>query len=110
MAPGTLKRGAVRRRRATSGPDLGLRDASEGKEKRHVRKAADTGTFSPLATVLREALVRARGMKAAFVYGSAATGQDTPQNAIELMVISDASYGDCFGGLLSAERLLKCQI
>src|SRR5262245_46691737 len=63
-----------------------------------------------LVLTLIGALVRARGMKAAFVYGSAAKAQYGPQSDVNLMVIGDVTYADCFAGLLNAEKLLKRRI
>lgn len=61
-----------------------------------------------LVLTLREALARAPGIKAAFVYGSVANGRDTAASDIDLMVIgADVTYADCFAGLLTAENLLK---
>jgi predicted nucleotidyltransferase len=61
-----------------------------------------------LVLALRQALARARGIKAAFVYGSVAQGRETAASDIDLMVIgADVTYADCFGGLLDAENLLK---
>ena len=64
-----------------------------------------------LVLILREALARALRIKVAFVYGSAAQAQDGAQSDIDLMVIGDGvTYGDCFAGLMNAERLLKRRI
>jgi|ERR1043166_6496114 predicted nucleotidyltransferase len=64
-----------------------------------------------LVLALREALVRVRGLKAAFVYGAAADGRDTAASAIDLMLIGDNQpYADCFAGLLDAENLLRRRI
>jgi predicted nucleotidyltransferase len=74
-------------------------------------KAAVSLRVQPqLVLTLREALVRARGLQAAFVYGPAAQAQHRPESDIDLMVIGDECYADCFAGLLDAEKLLKRRI
>src|SRR5688572_1680971 len=59
---------------------------------------------SGLADVLRAALTPvAPGIRAAFVYGSIAKGQDTASSDIDLMVVSDClTYADLFGALEKA--------
>jgi predicted nucleotidyltransferase len=54
-----------------------------------------------LAEPLREALARiTSGLRAAFVYGSVAKGEDTSASDIDLMVISDRlTYADVFGAV-----------
>ena len=56
---------------------------------------------SGLADVLREALTAlARDVRAAFVYGSIAKGEDTAASDIDLMVVSDRlTYADLFAVL-----------
>jgi predicted nucleotidyltransferase len=63
---------------------------------------------SGLADVLREALVPlARNVRAAFVYGSIAKGEDTAASDIDLMVISDRlTYADLFEALEEASTRL----
>jgi predicted nucleotidyltransferase len=58
---------------------------------------------------LRAALApRAERIKAAFVYGSVAKGEDTAASDIDLMVIGDdLTYTDFFDGLQGAQRTLK---
>lgn len=63
-----------------------------------------------LVLALRQALAAAPGVRSAFVHGSIVTGEQSATSAIELVVIGDASYADCFGGLLNVERLLKRRI
>jgi predicted nucleotidyltransferase len=62
-----------------------------------------------LAAPLREALApHAERIKAAFVYGSLAKGEDTAKSDIDLMVIGDdLTYSDYFDGFLNAEQLLN---
>jgi predicted nucleotidyltransferase len=135
MAPMVVNRAAVRRRVALAGrvdrqcAGLGpspveLRDApyleawvSERSSRADARdqdgrpgfgNAVSLRVQPQLVLALREALARARGIKAAFVYGSAANGRDTAASDIDLMVIgADLTYADCFAGLLTAENLLK---
>jgi predicted nucleotidyltransferase len=63
---------------------------------------------SGLADVLREALTPvADKVRAAFVYGSIAKGQDTAASDIDLMVISERlTYADLFGTLEDASAHL----
>jgi predicted nucleotidyltransferase len=63
---------------------------------------------SGLADVLRRSLAPiSSGIRAAFVYGSIAKGQDTAESDIDLMVISDdLAYADLFKVLESASRRL----
>jgi predicted nucleotidyltransferase len=58
---------------------------------------------------LREALApHSDRIKAAFVYGSFAKGEETAKSAIDLMVIGDdVTYSDFFNGFLKAEELLR---
>ena len=65
-----------------------------------------------LADVLRVALVPiSRSIRAAFVYGSIAKGQDTAASDIDLMVISDRlTYADLFGILEDASGQLGRKI
>jgi len=78
-----------------------------------------------LVLALRAALAHVRGIKAAFVYGSAARSAPSPPlprkrgreahaapaSDIDLMVIAeDASYAVCVGSLLHAEKLLERRI
>ncbi len=61
-----------------------------------------------VAEPLRQALARkARGIRAAFVYGSVAKGTDRARSDIDLMVISDSlRYADLFETLQAAEAAL----
>ena len=63
---------------------------------------------SGLADVLREALTRASNrIRAAFVYGSVAKGDDTAGSDIDLMVIAeDLTYGDLFAAIEEASTRL----
>jgi predicted nucleotidyltransferase len=63
---------------------------------------------SGLADVLRAALAPlARNVRAAFVYGSIAKGEDTAASDIDLMVISDRlTYADLFEALEEASTRL----
>jgi predicted nucleotidyltransferase len=60
-----------------------------------------------LVLALRQALAPARGIKAAFVHGSIAKGEQTPGSEIELIVIVDPTFAGSFGGLHEAEKLLQ---
>ena len=61
-----------------------------------------------LAQPLRQALAaHAERIKAAFVYGSIAKGEETARSDIDLMVIGDdVTYSDFFDEFLKAEQLL----
>jgi predicted nucleotidyltransferase len=61
-----------------------------------------------LAEVLRAALAPfSSGIRAAFVYGSIAKGQDTAMSDIDLMVVSDRlTYADLFAALENPSRQL----
>src|SRR5207244_11369656 len=61
-----------------------------------------------LAEVLRAALEPVSSdIRAAFVYGSIAKGQDTAMSDIDLMVVSDRlTYADLFAALEDAARRL----
>jgi predicted nucleotidyltransferase len=63
---------------------------------------------SGLADVLREALASVSSrMRAAFVYGSIAKGEDTATSDVDLMVVSDSlTYADLFGALEEASAQL----
>ena len=63
---------------------------------------------SGLADVLRAALAPvSRSIRAAFVYGSIAKGQDTAASDIDLMVVSDRlTYADLFAALEGASAQL----
>jgi len=63
---------------------------------------------SGLADVLREALAPVSGrIRAAFVYGSIAKGEDTAASDVDLMVVSDSlTYADLFGALEEASAQL----
>ena len=58
---------------------------------------------------LREALApHADRIKAAFVYGSTAKGQETGRSDIDLIVIGDdVTYSDFFDDFIKAEELLR---
>jgi predicted nucleotidyltransferase len=63
---------------------------------------------SGLADVLREALTPVSGrIRAAFVYGSIAKGEDTAASDVDLMVVSEGlTYADLFGALEEASARL----
>ena len=63
---------------------------------------------SGLADVLRAALIPLSGsIRAAFVYGSIAKGEDTAASDIDLMVISDRlTYADLFAAIEEASKQL----
>jgi predicted nucleotidyltransferase len=62
-----------------------------------------------IVALLRAALApRAERIKAAFVYGSIAKGEDTAKSDIDVIVIGDdLTYTDFFDGLQGAQRTLK---
>ena len=64
--------------------------------------------MSTSIVALREALApHADRIRAAFVYGSIAKGEETARSDIDLMVIGDdVTYSDFFDGFLKAEELL----
>ncbi len=66
---------------------------------------------SGMADVLREALAPVAGrIRAAFVYGSIAKGEDTAASDVDLMVISEGlTYADLFGELEEASERLWTQ-
>jgi predicted nucleotidyltransferase len=88
-----------------------------GKQK-HYQANADSPVFeelralvfktSGLADVLRAALAPlSRNIRAAFVYGSLAKGQDTAASEIDLMVVSDRlTYADLFAAVEDASTRL----
>jgi hypothetical protein len=88
-----------------SGADTRDRNAKSG-----VSNAVSLRVEPELVLALRQALARAAGIKAAFVHGAAGEGKQNPASEIELMVIGDATYADCFGGLHDAENLFKRRI
>ena len=61
-----------------------------------------------MADVLRDALAPFAGeIRAAFVYGSVAKGEDTAASDVDLMVISEGlTYADLFGALEEASDRL----
>jgi predicted nucleotidyltransferase len=63
---------------------------------------------SGLADVLRQALAPVSDrIRAAFVYGSVAKGEDTAASDVDLMVVSDGlTYADLFGALEDASNQL----
>lgn len=63
---------------------------------------------SGLADLLREALAPVSGrIRAAFVYGSVAKGEDTAASDVDLMVVSEGlTYADLFGALEEASGRL----
>jgi predicted nucleotidyltransferase len=65
-----------------------------------------------LADVLREALAPvSRDIRAAFIYGSIAKGQDTATSDIDLMVVSDRlTHADLFAALEDASAQLGRKI
>ena len=139
MAPISLNRAVVRQRLALAGrgvdrpraglgpspaglrgaPDLETRviefprraDGRECHARAGFRNAVSLRVQPQLVLALRAALVRAPGIKAAFVSGSAAKDEERPRGDIDLMVIGDdVTHADCFAGLLNAESLLKRRI
>jgi hypothetical protein len=85
-------------------------DAQEQDGRPASRKAVSLKVQPELVLALRQALVLAGGIKAAFVHGSIAKGEQSPASEIELMVIVDATYAGCFGGFHDAEKLLGRRI
>jgi predicted nucleotidyltransferase len=87
---------------------LNIKSATTGSTSKSFSNAVSLRVQPQLVLTLREALARAPGIKAAFVYGSVAQGRETAASDIDLMVIgADVTYADCFAGLLTAENLLK---
>jgi hypothetical protein len=82
-------------------------DAQDENAKPAFSNAVSLRVEPELVLGLQRALGPAAGIKAAFVHGAAAKGEQSAGSAIELMVIGDATYADCFGGLLYAESLFK---
>lgn len=89
----------------------GLVTASRVGKQKHYRANPTSPIFPELrglilktagmADVLRDALTPlAGGIRAAFVYGSVAKGEDTATSDVDLMVISESlTYADLFGAL-----------
>jgi predicted nucleotidyltransferase len=96
----------------------GLVTASRVGKQKHYQANANSPVFeelralvlktSGLADVLRAALAPlSRNIRAAFVYGSVAKGQDTAVSDIDLMVVSDRlTYADLFAALEEASGRL----
>ena len=85
---------------------------------KHYSANRDAAIFQELQSILRKTVglhdpLRsalapfADRIKAAFVYGSVARGDDTARSDIDLMVISDdLTYSDIFGSVQEAEKML----
>jgi predicted nucleotidyltransferase len=96
----------------------GLVTASRVGKQKHYQANASSPVFeelralvlktSGLADVLRAALAPlSRSIRAAFIYGSIAKGQDTAASDIDLMVVSDRlTYGALYGALEDASARL----
>jgi predicted nucleotidyltransferase len=96
----------------------GLVTASRVGKQKHYQANANSPVFeelralvlktSGLADVLRAALAPlSRNIRAAFVYGSVAKGQDTAVSDIDLMVVSDRlTYADLFAAVEDASTRL----
>lgn len=64
-----------------------------------------------LAELLREALEHLAGkIKAAFIYGSLASGQERTDSDLDLMVIGAASFAEVSKALLSVEERLNREV
>jgi len=64
-----------------------------------------------LADVLREVLLPLGAkVQVAFVYGSFAKGEETPESDVDLMVIGDVTFGEVVDVLASAERRLGREV
>jgi predicted nucleotidyltransferase len=96
----------------------GLVDVTRAGNQKHYRASRASPVFMELhglavktiglAEPLRRALEsHASGIKAAFVYGSIATGGDTSRSDIDLLVVSDElGYPDLFGAIEPVEAEL----
>jgi predicted nucleotidyltransferase len=63
------------------------------------------------AATLREALTPiARSVRAAFIYGSMASGDARPQSDIDVMVLGDVKFADVVRALAPAERKLRREV
>lgn len=63
-----------------------------------------------LGDVLRDALRGAKGIEAAFIYGSVARGRERPTSDIDLMVIGDADSDELHRALRQAEEALDREV
>jgi predicted nucleotidyltransferase len=98
--------------------ESGLVTAARVGNQKHYRANVQSPVFAELrglilktlglAQPLRQALAaHAERIKAAFVYGSIAKGEETARSDIDLMVIGDdVTYSDFFDEFLKAEKLL----
>jgi predicted nucleotidyltransferase len=64
-----------------------------------------------VADVLREALAPLGGkVRAAFVYGSVARGDERARSDLDVMVVGDASFGDVVAALAPAQESLRREV
>lgn len=64
-----------------------------------------------VADLLREALAPlAPKIRAAFIYGSVARGDERPGSDLDLMIVGEASFAEVAGALASAQQLLRREV
>jgi len=63
-----------------------------------------------LLDVLREALEELDGVELAFVYGSIARGQETPQSDVDIALIGDCTFTEVVSALETAQRRLGREV
>ncbi len=63
-----------------------------------------------LADILRRALGAVKSIRLAFVYGSAAKGTLDAKSDVDILIVTDAPFGDVSGALLPAQEGLGRQI
>jgi len=64
-----------------------------------------------VADVLREALAPLGGrIRAAFVYGSVARGEERARSDLDVMVVGEASFGDVVAALAPAQESLRREV
>ena len=109
--------GAVHRQLARLG-QAGLVDVTRAGNQKHYQAKRDSPIFAELHSLvtktvglvepIRAALTpHASRIRAAFVYGSTASGTDRSASDIDVMVVSDTlAYADAYEALQAAERVL----
>jgi predicted nucleotidyltransferase len=66
---------------------------------------------SGLADVLREALAPLRErVKAAFIYGSVASGEENARSDVDVMIVGEIKFEDAIYALAAAEKTLRREI
>jgi len=63
-----------------------------------------------LADVIRESLGTVKGIRLAFIFGSAARGTADARSDVDVLIVSDASFAEISGALLRAQEQLSREI